>query len=95
MSLISELKRRNVFRMAAGYLAVSWLLVQVIETLLPIFGFSENAVRYTVIALAVGFIPALVDGRVQVLALFADVACINAAVAGCNAGQADHLGRTS
>ena len=60
MSLISELKRRNVFRMAAGYLAVSWLLVQVIETLLPIFGFSENAVRYTVIALAVGFIPALV-----------------------------------
>jgi len=35
--------------MAAGYLATSWLLVQVIETLLPVFGFSENAVRYTVI----------------------------------------------
>ena len=59
MSLISELKRRNVFRMAAGYLAASWLLVQVVETLLPVFGFGEAAVRYTVIALVIGFIPAL------------------------------------
>ncbi len=45
--------------MAAGYLAVSWLLLQIIETLLPIFGFSESAARYYVIALAIGFIPAL------------------------------------
>lgn len=59
MSLISVLKRRNVHRMAAGYVAASWLLLQVVETLLPVFGFSENAVRNTVIMLAIGFIPAL------------------------------------
>ncbi len=45
--------------MAAGYVAASWLLVQVVETLLPVFGFGDDAVRYTVIALAIGFIPAL------------------------------------
>jgi TolB-like protein len=46
--------------MVAGYIAASWLLVQVVETLLPVFGFSDAAVRYTVLALAIGFIPALI-----------------------------------
>ena len=59
MSLISELRRRNVLRMAAGYLAVSWLLLQIVETLLPIFGFSDSVARYIVIALGIGFIPTL------------------------------------
>ena len=33
MTLFSELKRRNVLRVAAAYVAVSWLLIQVVETL--------------------------------------------------------------
>ncbi len=37
MSLIAELQRRNVIRMAGLYLVVAWLVVQVAETLLPIF----------------------------------------------------------
>ncbi len=32
MSIVRELKRRNVFRMAALYLVAAWLIMQVTET---------------------------------------------------------------
>ena len=35
MSLFKELKRRNVFKVAAAYVIVSWLLLQVSDTLVP------------------------------------------------------------
>ena len=38
MQLFAELKRRKVIRVAGLYLVTAWLLVQVAETLLPIFG---------------------------------------------------------
>ena len=60
MTLFAELKRRNVLRIAAAYVAVSWLLIQVVETLFPVFGLSDAAIRTVVIILAIGFIPALV-----------------------------------
>ncbi len=41
MSLFAELKRRNVIRAGAAYLAFSWLLIQIIETLLPLFSISD------------------------------------------------------
>ena len=37
MHLLTELRRRNVFRMAGLYLVGAWLAVQIAETLLPIF----------------------------------------------------------
>jgi TolB-like protein/Flp pilus assembly protein TadD len=60
MSLFGELKRRNVFRVAAAYLAVAWLVVQIVETLFPVFGLGDAAIRFVVILLAIGFIPALI-----------------------------------
>jgi len=60
MSLYEELKRRQVFRVALAYLAASWLLIQVLETLFPIFGLAETSIRVVVILLATGFIPAVV-----------------------------------
>jgi adenylate cyclase len=60
VSLFTELKRRNVFRVAAAYLVGAWLLVQVSATLFPVFGFGAAAVRVAVIVLAIGFIPALI-----------------------------------
>lgn len=36
-SLLAELKRRNVIRMAGLYLVGTWLVVQVAETILPAF----------------------------------------------------------
>lgn len=55
MSLYSELKRRNVFRVAIAYLAGAWLLTEVAETLFPLFGFSDTPARIVVIVLAIGF----------------------------------------
>ena len=59
MSLIAELKRRNVIRAGAMYLALAWLVVQVAETVLPLFEVDDGLLRVGVIALAVGFVPTL------------------------------------
>lgn len=59
MSFFAELKRRNVFRAATAYVAVAWLSMQVAEVSFPAFGFSDRAVRLLIIALAIGFIPAV------------------------------------
>jgi TolB-like protein len=40
---------------AIGYLAVAWLLIQVVETLFPVFGFADAHIRVVVILLAIGF----------------------------------------
>ena len=60
LSFLNELKRRNVFRVAAAYIVVAWLIIQVAETLFPLFGYDETPARIVVIVLAIGFIPALV-----------------------------------
>lgn len=54
-SFFSELKRRNVFKVGAAYLALSWLLVQVGSTLVPLFGISPKALLYVVFLLLIGF----------------------------------------
>ena len=60
MSLFDELKRRNVIRVAIGYVAVSWLLIQVVETIFPLFGLPDSAARMLVIVAGVGLVPALI-----------------------------------
>jgi TolB-like protein len=59
-SFFSELKRRNVVRMAGLYLVGAWLLVQVAGTVLPMFGAPDWLPRTIVILLAIGFIPMLI-----------------------------------
>ena len=60
MSLLAELQRRNVIRMAGLYLVVAWLVVQVAGTVLPMFGAPAWLPRSIVVLLAIGFVPALV-----------------------------------
>jgi TolB-like protein len=60
VSFFTELQRRNVFRVGAAYVVAAWLLIQVAETIFPLFGFDETPARIVVIVLAIGFIPALV-----------------------------------
>ncbi len=55
-----ELKRRNVLRVAAAYVVVSWLIIQVVETVFPVFGFGDAGIRLVIIVLAIGLIPALI-----------------------------------
>ena len=60
MSIISELRRRNVFRVAAAYLVVGWLLTEVLTTILPTLGAPEWTARAVILIFAFGFIPAVV-----------------------------------
>jgi hypothetical protein len=54
-----ELKRRNVYKVAAAYAVIAWLVVEAVSLLL--FGHEErtSAVRALVVILAVGFALAL------------------------------------
>jgi hypothetical protein len=45
MSLFAELKRRNVFRVAIFYVVTAWLVIEVAETVLPIFDVPEGVLR--------------------------------------------------
>lgn len=60
MSLFLELKRRNVLRVGAAYVVVSWLVIQVTETIFPLFGFDDTPARIVVIVLAIGLIPVII-----------------------------------
>jgi TolB-like protein/Tfp pilus assembly protein PilF len=52
---LTELKRRNVYRAAIAYGVVAWFLTQLTTQVFPFFEISNSAVRFVVIALAVGF----------------------------------------
>jgi adenylate cyclase len=56
---IAELRRRHVDRAAVAYVAGSWLLVQILETTLPLYDVDDAVIRWVVVALAVGFVPAV------------------------------------
>jgi TolB-like protein len=60
MSLIRELKRRNVLRVGAAYVVASWLLLQVIDVVGPILRLPEAVARYVLFLLVIGLLPALV-----------------------------------
>ena len=51
----SELKRRNVYRAAVAYGVVAWFLTQLTTQVFPFFEIPNSAVRFVVIALAIGF----------------------------------------
>ena len=59
MSFFTELRRRNVIRMAGLYLVGAWLIVQVAETVLPAFDVPGWVLRALIILLAIGFLPSL------------------------------------
>jgi TolB-like protein/tetratricopeptide (TPR) repeat protein len=60
MSLWGELKRRNVVKVAVAYAIVAWLLVQIADTLLPVFQAPDWVLPVFVLLLAMGFAVALV-----------------------------------
>jgi len=55
MSILEELRRRNVIRVAALYLVASWLLVQVADILLDAFDVPSWGMRLLVAILILGF----------------------------------------
>ena len=60
MPFVAELRRRNVFRVAAAYLVVGWLLTEVLTTILPTIGAPEWMSRAVILIFAIGFVPAVI-----------------------------------
>ena len=58
-SFFSELRRRNVFRVALTYAVVAWLLIEIASVLLPLVDAPESIITAFVVLLALGFAMAL------------------------------------
>jgi len=54
-SFFSELRRRNVFRVALTYAVVAWLLIEIASVLLPLVDAPESIITAFVVLLALGF----------------------------------------
>lgn len=59
MSWLAELRKRKVFRVAAAYAVVGWLLVQVASVMLPALHLPPWTVTFTTVLLILGFPVAL------------------------------------
>ncbi|MCZ6536638.1 MAG: adenylyl cyclase, partial [Gammaproteobacteria bacterium] len=60
MSIFRELKRRNVFRVAAAYAVVAWLLIEVTATVFPIIKLPDWSVTLVAAFILIGFPLALI-----------------------------------
>jgi TolB-like protein/Tfp pilus assembly protein PilF len=58
-SLIDELKRRNVFRVATVYAVASWVTLQLSDILFPAMGLPDEDIRFVIFTLAI-FFPAVI-----------------------------------
>src|SRR5262249_20949936 len=56
MNVFSELKRRNVYKVAVAYGVVAWLLIQAASILLPTFEAPNWVMKAFLILLALGFV---------------------------------------
>src|ERR1044072_9244605 len=59
-SFFSELKRRNVYKVAVAYAAVGWLVIQVATSTFPVMQIPTWALRLTIVLVLLGFPIALV-----------------------------------
>ena len=59
-SFLSEIKRRNVFKVTVAYLVVAWILVQIADVLAPQLNLPDWAPRMVTFILLLGFPLALV-----------------------------------
>jgi TolB-like protein len=60
LGFLSELIRRNVYRVAVAYLVCGWLLLQVADMLFPALKLPGWSITLVVALLVIGFIPALI-----------------------------------
>src|SRR5438132_13736508 len=58
--LLSELKRRNVYKVAVAYAVAGWALAQGIAQVFPVFGVPNWIIQLIVLLIVIGFPIALV-----------------------------------
>ncbi|MCZ6560496.1 MAG: tetratricopeptide repeat protein [Gammaproteobacteria bacterium] len=59
-SLFAKLKQRNVFRVAAAYAVLSWILLQIADLLTPALHLPPSLITILAVILLLGLIPALI-----------------------------------
>src|SRR5215472_12878080 len=59
-TFFSELKRRNVYKVAVAYAVVGWLIAQVATQIFPFLEIPNWIVRLVIVLIAIGFPIALV-----------------------------------
>jgi TolB-like protein len=67
-SFLAELKRRHIYRVAAAYAVVAWVLIQVVNNITPMLNLPNSVATAVLVLLAVGFPVVLVFAWVQQLA---------------------------
>jgi len=60
LSIYTELSRRNVFRVGIAYAVASWVLLQIVDVISPIFELPAWAPKLIFVILAIGLVPALI-----------------------------------
>jgi TolB-like protein len=60
MGFFNELKRRNVIRVGVAYLVASWLLLQIVDVLVPILDLPGWVGKFVFLILVVGVVPVLI-----------------------------------
>lgn len=68
-NFFTELKRRNVYKVAIAYAVVGWLVIQVSSTVLPTFHAPEWVVQTLVVLVASGLPIALGENGVSLNSL--------------------------
>jgi hypothetical protein len=59
-SFFSELKRRNVYKVAVAYAVVGWLIAQIATQIFPFLEIPNWIVRLVIVLIAIGFPIALI-----------------------------------
>jgi TolB-like protein/Tfp pilus assembly protein PilF len=59
-NIFTELKRRNVYKVAVAYAVVGWLLIQVATQVFPFLDIPNGAIRLVIFVTALGFPVALI-----------------------------------
>jgi len=60
LKIYTELSRRNVFRVGIAYAVASWVLLQIVDVISPIFELPAWAPKLIFVILAIGLVPALI-----------------------------------
>ena len=59
-TLLAELRRRKIVQFALAYCLISWVIVQVADVALPVYGAPDWALQATITMLIVAFPPLLI-----------------------------------
>src|SRR3954451_18612808 len=59
-NFFGELRRRNVYRVAAAYAVVAWLIIQIAASTFPVLEIPSWCVRLVIVLLALGLPVALI-----------------------------------